>query len=90
MCCPDETIAKTDTTIALICLILNIFWPGLGTIINALYGEQMCAGIIYGLLQMLTCVILVGWIWSIVYGCKILEKSKQDNTEYRSIPAGGD
>mmetsp|Transcript_41923 Transcript_41923/g.30776 ORF Transcript_41923/g.30776 Transcript_41923/m.30776 type:complete len:94 (+) Transcript_41923:37-318(+) len=76
MCCPDHAIAKTDQTVALICLILNIFWPGLGTIINAIYHEQPCEGIVYGILQMLTCIFIVGWIWSIVYGCKILDKSR--------------
>mmetsp|Transcript_7866 Transcript_7866/g.7349 ORF Transcript_7866/g.7349 Transcript_7866/m.7349 type:complete len:92 (+) Transcript_7866:32-307(+) len=90
MCCPDEAIAKMDPTPALICLILNILWPGLGTMINACYGDHVGAGICYGLLQMLTCILLVGWIWAIVYGCKILDKSKQEATDYQAIPAEGD
>mmetsp|Transcript_25619 Transcript_25619/g.24913 ORF Transcript_25619/g.24913 Transcript_25619/m.24913 type:complete len:80 (+) Transcript_25619:2-241(+) len=75
MCCPDESIAKMDQSMAIVCLVLNILIPGIGTMINACYHEKPAAGVCYGILQLLTCWIIVGWIWAIVYGVKIMEKA---------------
>ena len=77
MCCPDEAIHRIDPTMAIVCLLLNIFiCPGLGTMVHACMGHDAGQGIIYGLLQFLTTpFFLVGWIWSIVYGVKIVQKS---------------
>ena len=76
MCCPDHVIAVTDVGMANICLVLNIIWPGLGTIINACYGKHACTGVLIGLAQLFLTIFFIGWIWSIVYGCKIVEKAK--------------
>ena len=76
MCCPDYAITATDRGLAMCCLILNIFFPGTGTIVNACVGDHPVSGIIFGILQMFTVVFLfAGWIWSIVYGVQILNKS---------------
>ncbi|MCP4367039.1 MAG: hypothetical protein GY797_02825 [Deltaproteobacteria bacterium] len=49
------------------CLILNIIWPGLGTMISACAGEKFqCNTLCHGVLQWLTSIVLVGWIWSII------------------------
>ena len=91
MCCPDHAIAATDKGLATICLILNIFFPGVGTIINACMGDSPVSGIIYGILQMITIVFFfAGWIWSIVYGVKILNKSNEFEREKgRTVHHGG-
>lgn len=91
MCCPDDAIAATDKGLAIVCLLFNIFFPGVGTIINACMGDAPVAGIIYGILQMFTIVFFfAGWIWSIVYGAKIVQKSNQYEAEKgRGIPYGG-
>ena len=76
MCCPDTAITGTDKGLAYLCLILNIFFPGTGTIVNACLGDHPGQGIIFGILQMFTVVFfLAGWIWSIVYGVNILNKA---------------
>ena len=65
--------------IAPIILVLDIFMPGVGTILAAYYDPAgcNCKTITCGIFQMLTVVILVGWIWSIWQGAAIYKKSKQ-------------
>ena len=58
-------------------LILNIFFPGVGTMINGCLGPRRGPGILYGFLQLLTAALLIGWVWSIIYGLRILEVSKK-------------
>lgn len=65
---------------ALIVLILNIFWPGLGTVILGLIGYQAncCAFFCLGLLQfILAPVLLIGWIWAICTGCSAMRVAAQ-------------
>ena len=76
MCCPDHAIGKTGNCLALICFILNIFLPGIGTMINSFFAKRCCEGFAYGILQLLTTALIVGWVWSIVYGWKIVQKSR--------------
>lgn len=55
--------------------IVNIFFPGIGTIINAVAcGSVNTTGVIIGIVQILTCWLLLGWIWSIIWGWFIYEK----------------
>eukprot|EP00347_Sterkiella_histriomuscorum_P014763 403359625 len=75
MCCPEETINPMNTCMATLCLVLNIFIPGSGTILNACCGRHCAAGVLYGVCQFFLTVLLIGWIWSIMYGIKILQKS---------------
>ncbi len=72
MCCPDTAINESPQLLAFLCLLLNIFMPGLGTMINACYGDFKGAGLFYGLMQFLFAILIVPWIWSIVYGVKIV------------------
>jgi len=78
MCCPAEAINRTTPSIAYFCLCLNIFLPGFGTMLNSCAGGAGFSGLgfIYGLLQLLFAVTLIGWIWSIFYGFEIVRKSK--------------
>ncbi|CAI2385474.1 unnamed protein product [Moneuplotes crassus] len=67
----------TSPVIAIISLILNIFFPGCGTILNGLMGPKIeIMQIIIGVLQMITAVCLIGWIWSIIWGILIFMKKK--------------
>ena len=75
MCCPPEHINPTNGIAAMICLILNIFVPGTGTILNACLGVKVGPGLLYGILQLLTTPIIIGWVWSIIYGIKIVQLS---------------
>ena len=75
--CGEDTANPSDHGLAVLCLVLNIFVPGFGTIINAYQSHhQRGTGVCYGILQLLTAAFLVGWIWSIVYGVNIVHKSR--------------
>jgi cytochrome bd-type quinol oxidase subunit 1 len=74
----------------IICLLLNIFLPGTGTIISAFGWTQDRKGrqthvemsfinfatVFDGVMQLLLSVILIGWIWSILFGYSIYCKRK--------------
>ena len=53
--------------VAVIVLVLDVFLPGVGTILSAYYDPAgcNCATITCGIFQMLLTIVLVGWIWSI-------------------------
>ena len=67
--------------IAILVLCLDIFLPGIGTIVSAYYDPNgcNCPTVTCGIFQMILTPILVGWIWSIVQGTLIYKKSKVYN-----------
>ena len=73
--CPPEMFHPVSPGLACLFLILNIFFPGVGTMVHACFGPHVARGICYGLLQMLLAPTLVGWVWSIVYGMQIVSSS---------------
>ena len=71
-------IPSVDGAVAIIILIINIFFPGIGTmIIGCVGGNTNClAWFCIGLLQIfLVPIFLIGWIWSIITGCKVMSQS---------------
>ena len=75
----EDSVTKCDKTIGLICLILNIipFTSGVGTMVSACAnkGDFNGSALCFGILQLLTAFLLVGWIWSIVHGVWIFQKA---------------
>jgi len=63
-------------TLALIILILNIFFPGLGTMIMGCSSESCGKWFCYGLLQSLLAPLIIGWIWAICTGIKCHKLAK--------------
>ena len=77
--CKAAVVALPRDT-ALVCLILNCipFTSGIGTMVSACTGDKFnMTALLFGILQFLLMFILVGWIWSIVHGIQILDKSKK-------------
>ncbi len=78
-----ETIPSVSTCMAGLVLIINIFLPGLGTLLLACLGPsftcttQTCVGI----LQILTAPFIIGWIWSIYWGILACSKSYEPQPE---------
>ena len=73
-----KSVVELDHTLAVVCLVLNVFLPGVGTMISACAGKEFNGmALLFGLLQLLTAFIVVGWIWSIVHGVWLLDKSKR-------------
>ena len=83
MCGDEHSINVVSPGMATVCLVLNIFFPGLGTIINGLSGHKVCPGVLFGFLQFfLTPLFLVGWIWGIVYGVRIVGVANKHHDGY--------
>ena len=72
---------------AYICLVLNIFFPGVGTMICACLGDSNInkTQLGVGITQLLTSVYLIGWISSIYWGYLIVKKSKGDHNEIKGL-----
>ena len=70
---------KLEGSMGLIILVLAIFAPGWSTMIAGFLSKNesdRTPAIIVGLLQVLTCWLLIGWIWAILSGWKIYNNSK--------------
>ena len=78
----SPVIEKTN---ALICLVVNIFLPGIGTIIAGVMGNKPLIG--RGIAQFLLAFILVGWIWAIVSGVQFLQNATWAETNKRPMGA---
>jgi hypothetical protein len=69
---------RLDTTTALIILILNILFPGIGTIVMGCQpGVNSGSWICIGILQMFLTLFIIGWIWSIITGIICLSNARQ-------------
>ncbi len=78
----SDTIAVNQypilsTSIAIVILLVNVFFPGIGTmIIGCVSGQNVGLWICIGLLQILLAWIIIGWVWAIFTGIMILSASK--------------
>nr|CAG4714691.1 unnamed protein product [Naegleria fowleri] len=62
----------------IVILLINFFFPGFGTILAALITsekEKMQPTLIVGILQIVTSWLLIGWLWAIWWGYKIMQAS---------------
>ena len=66
----SPVIEKTN---ALLCLIINIILPGIGTIVAGVMGNKPLIG--RGIAQLLLAFIFVGWIWAIVSGVQFVQNA---------------
>lgn len=67
----------------LVCLICNIVIPGTGTILSAFgaiherkgeYGAIAWGTLLDGLLQQALSVLIIGWVWSVLFGIALYRK----------------
>jgi hypothetical protein len=78
----ESKIPCLSKTWAIIILIINIFLPGWGTIVLGCLSEHHSSYfILIGFLQFLLAGLIIGWIWAIITGVKVLNKSAS-NYEY--------
>jgi len=71
----QNEIPSTNIVVAIILLLLNIFFPGLGTAVMSLLNGFKPKTLLVALLQFLLTIILIGWIWSIWWGILCVTKS---------------
>lgn len=62
-------------------IIVNLFFPGVGTIIASCLGTHGGAAICVGILQLCLFPVLIGWIWALCWGLELRK---------RAIHKGGD
>lgn len=74
---------------ATIVLIINIFFPGVGTMImGCMSGDAACNWICLGFAQLVLAPFIIGWIWAIVTGCLAISNSKP-NGDATVVVQGG-
>ena len=69
-------MVKLDNTRAIVCLVLNIILPGSGSMVSACAGEKFNdTALMAGIVQFLTSWLIIGWVWSVVHGIWLVDKS---------------
>ena len=75
--CCKASVVKLDHKLATVCLVCNIAFPGVGTMVSACAGDDFkCMTLVNGLIQFFTSWLIFGWVWSIVHGLWIYKESK--------------
>ena len=70
---PYPNAPVVEMNLALVCLVINIFVPGIGTIVAGVVGNKPMIG--RGIAQLLLALIIVGWIWAIVTGIQLVQNA---------------
>jgi hypothetical protein len=74
-----EGYPRLSKTNAIVILLLNIFFCGLGSIVMGCISPGAEGFICIGILQILLApVLLIGWIWSIITGLNVLKYARQE------------
>ena len=72
----NDALVKVSKGLSIGVFVLNIVFPGIGTLIACLAAGKAAEGVMCFLMMWLMCfVFFVGWIWSIVHGFQIFQKS---------------
>jgi hypothetical protein len=61
----------------IVCFVLNIFLPGIGTIVAACCASDkgdIAPNVIFGLIQLICAVMVFGWVWSVIWGYLIYRR----------------
>ena len=67
---------SVNKCLAIIILILNIIFPGVGTIVMGCSSQNCSEWLCTGILQIILFPLLIGWIWAICTGIKCLNHSR--------------
>eukprot|EP00904_Undaria_pinnatifida_P009076 jgi/Undpi1/5299/HiC_scaffold_2.g00580.m1 len=59
---------------AYVFFILNIFFPGFGTFFAGLFACS-CKTMLVAILQIISAVVIVGWVWAILWGWELVKTS---------------
>lgn len=81
-------IPKVKKPWNLYCFIINIFLPGIGTLIAAAKAKnEKCLkfNVIVGILQFMLAMILIGWIWSIIWGFIIWKRGNGLSSQFMRL-----
>ena len=84
-CICDTDVPKVEQNYSTCCLILNIFLPGVGTVAAYYRDSSNKNQILIGILQIIFWFMIVGWIWSIYWGCLIYDKANPDPSKPANV-----
>ena len=73
-------VPMTEQPYPLLCAILNIIVPGTGTILATCVADDESwskTQFFIGFLQLATCILIIGWVWSGYWGYLLIMKNKQ-------------
>ncbi len=71
-----DSLPALNPALAVLILIVNIFLPGIGTmILGCINKDCNWQHILVGFLQLITAGIIIGWIWSIWWGILLVQRS---------------
>ncbi len=81
--CDGSEVVKLVAPYPRVCLFLNIFFPGVGTMISSFnrihvvksHQTMNVATFVDGILQLVLSVIILGWVWSVLFGLSLYKKA---------------
>jgi hypothetical protein len=70
-------IKPTGPILSFFLFLLNVFLPGVGTMLNQCVGVGQFSwkGFMVGVAQLLTAPLIFGWVWSIWWGIEMMRRS---------------
>ncbi|KAL9645390.1 hypothetical protein ABK040_002589 [Willaertia magna] len=74
----EDSAVKVGKGMGIIILLINVFFPGIGTIIAGVMTEEKdksSSAIIVGILQLVLSACCIGWLWAIWTGIQIMQVS---------------
>ena len=81
-------VPKMSKIMAIVCLVLNCVFPGIGTIIASFFFEKWSKTLFFvGFFQFSSSFLLIGWIFSIYMGILIFMKSVSSDSGSNSAQA---
>lgn len=68
-------VPQVEKPWGLVCLLLNLFPSGVGTLIAAGQAKDL-RNLLFGLLQLFLFFLILPWLWSVVWGVRIFLRSQ--------------
>jgi Ectodermal ciliogenesis protein len=65
-----------EMPIAIVVLVVNLVFPGIGTLVAGVVGKHPMIG--RGIAQLLLSIIIVGWVWALVTSIQCLTNANSD------------
>lgn len=72
----EDAIVKVEKNVAIAAMLLNVFFPGIGTLVACIVADKTMEGLkCFACMWLMCLVFFVGWVWSIWHGVLILKKA---------------
>ncbi|KAL9645392.1 hypothetical protein ABK040_002591 [Willaertia magna] len=74
----EDSVVKVQKGMGIIILLINVFFPGIGTLLAGIMTEEKDksqSAIIVGILQIVLSCCCIGWLWAIWTGIQIMQAS---------------